>query len=150
MNALRFGLALPQASEFSFVLFAAAVAAGALGVGNAALATLATAASMIATPILFAGAEAALPTEAPRHRQQYDTIDAAPTPVIIAGFGRFGQIIGRVLRMHGIEFTALERDPGPGGGGPPLRHQGLFRRSDAARRAARGRCGTGEAAGCHA
>ena len=35
-----------------------------------------------------------------------------PTPVIICGFGRFGQIIGRVLRMHGIEFTALERDPG--------------------------------------
>ena len=42
----------------------------------------------------------------------YDTIDADPTPVIICGFGRFGQIIGRVLRMHGIEFTALERDPG--------------------------------------
>ena len=39
-SALRFGLALPQASEFSFVLFGAAVAAGALGVGNAALATL--------------------------------------------------------------------------------------------------------------
>ena len=57
-NALRFGLALPQASEFSFVLFAAAVAAGALAPGNAAFATLVTAASMVATPILFAGAEA--------------------------------------------------------------------------------------------
>ena len=43
---------------------------------------------------------------------EYDTIDAGPTPVIIAGFGRFGQIVGRVLRMHGIEFTALERNPG--------------------------------------
>ena len=57
-NALRFGLALPQASEFSFVLFGAAVAAGALGEGDAAFATLVTAASMVATPILFAGAEA--------------------------------------------------------------------------------------------
>jgi monovalent cation:proton antiporter-2 (CPA2) family protein len=110
-SALRFGLALPQASEFSFVLFGAAVAAGALGAGNAALATLATAASMIATPILFAAAEAALRLK-PAPPPQYDTIDAAPTPVIIAGFGRFGQIIGRVLRMHGIEFTALERNPG--------------------------------------
>jgi monovalent cation:proton antiporter-2 (CPA2) family protein len=110
-SALRFGLALPQASEFSFVLFGAAVAAGALGVGNAALATLATAASMIATPILFAAAEAALRLK-PAPPPQYDTIDAAPTPVIIAGFGRFGQIIGRVLRMHGIEFTALESNPG--------------------------------------
>jgi len=110
-NALRFALALPQASEFSFVLFAAAVAAGALGSNDAALATLATAASMVATPILFAGAEAALRLK-PAPPPQYDTIDASPTPVIIAGFGRFGQIIGRVLRMHGIEFTALERNPG--------------------------------------
>jgi monovalent cation:proton antiporter-2 (CPA2) family protein len=112
-NALRFGLALPQASEFSFVLLGAAVAAGALGQGDAAFATLVTAASMVATPILFAGAEAFV---IPRLRRapapEYDTIDAAPNPVIIAGFGRFGQIIGRVLRMHGIEFTALERNPG--------------------------------------
>ena len=44
---------------------------------------------------------------------EYDTIDAATrAPVIIAGFGRVGQIVGRVLRMHGIAFTALERDPG--------------------------------------
>jgi voltage-gated potassium channel Kch len=93
------------------VLFGAAVAAGALSAANAALATLVTAASMVATPILFAGAEAALrlkPTPPPT----YDTIDADDTPVIIAGFGRFGQIVGRVLRMHGIEFTALERDSG--------------------------------------
>jgi Kef-type K+ transport system membrane component KefB/voltage-gated potassium channel Kch len=111
-NALRFALALPQASEFSFVLFAAAVAVGAIGAADASLATLITAASMVATPILFAGAEAAMSRLKPRPRPDYDTIDSEPTPVIICGFGRFGQIIGRVLRMHGIEFTALERDPG--------------------------------------
>jgi monovalent cation:proton antiporter-2 (CPA2) family protein len=112
INALRFSLALPQASEFSFVLFNAAVAAGALATGDAALATLATAASMVATPIIFAGAEAALARWRRTPMPQYDTIDAGPTPVIICGFGRFGQIVGRVLRMHGIDFTALERDPG--------------------------------------
>jgi monovalent cation:proton antiporter-2 (CPA2) family protein len=112
-NALRFGLALPQASEFSFVLFSAAVAAGALGEGEAAFATLVTAASMVATPILFAGSEALLMSRLKRAPgPAYDTIDAEPTPVIICGFGRFGQIVGRVLRMHGIAFTALERDPG--------------------------------------
>ena len=111
-NALRFGLALPQASEFSFVLFSAAVAAGALSAGDAALATLVTAASMVATPILFAGAEAGWARLKPAPAPAYDTIDADPTPVIICGFGRFGQIIGRVLFMHNIEFTALERDPG--------------------------------------
>jgi voltage-gated potassium channel Kch len=111
-NALRFGLALPQASEFSFVLFGAAVAAGALTAADAALATLVTAASMVATPVLFAGAETALARLKPTPRPAYDTIDASPAPVIICGFGRFGQIIGRVLRMHGIAFTALERNPG--------------------------------------
>jgi monovalent cation:proton antiporter-2 (CPA2) family protein len=112
-NALRFSLALPQASEFSFVLFGAAVAAGALSQGLAAFATLVTAASMIATPILFAGSEAFVISRLKRApAPDYDTIDAEPNPVIICGFGRFGQIVGRVLRMHGIEFTALERNPG--------------------------------------
>jgi monovalent cation:proton antiporter-2 (CPA2) family protein len=112
-NAVRFALALPQASEFSFVLFGAAVAAGALGQGEAAFATLVTAASMVATPILFAGAEAfVIPRLKRAPAPEYDTIDAGDNPVIIAGFGRFGQIVGRVLRMHGIAFTALERNPG--------------------------------------
>jgi monovalent cation:proton antiporter-2 (CPA2) family protein len=110
-NALRFALALPQASEFSFVLFGAAVTAHALAQDDAALATLATAASMLATPILFAGSEALL-RRRPTPEPVYDTIDAGATSVIICGFGRFGQIVGRVLRMYGISFTALERDAG--------------------------------------
>jgi len=113
VDALRFALALPQGSEFSFVLLGAAVAAGALVAGQAALATLVIAASMIVTPILFAASERLL---IPRLRQpeppEYDTIEAEAAPVIICGFGRVGQIIGRVLHMHGIAFTALERDPG--------------------------------------
>ena len=40
--------------------------------------------------------------------REYDRIDAPTTPVIIAGYGRFGQIVSRVLRMCGIPFTALE------------------------------------------
>src|SRR5208337_3354110 len=112
-NALRFALALPQASEFSFVLFAAAVTVGALAPGAAAMATLVAAASMLATPILFAASEAWLIPRLSRiAAPEYDTIDAAPTPVIICGFGRVGQIVGRILRMHGIAFTALERDQG--------------------------------------
>lgn len=112
-NALRFALALPQASEFSFVLFGAAVAAGALGTGDAALATLASAASMVATPLLFAASEKlAIPRMQRRAEPVYDKIEGDETPVIICGFGRMGQIVGRVLRMHGIAFTALERDPG--------------------------------------
>jgi monovalent cation:proton antiporter-2 (CPA2) family protein len=112
-DAIRFSLALPQASEFSFVLFGAAVAVGALDAGSAAMATLVAAVSMAATPVLFALSERFL---VPRLKAEpvpdYDTIEAADAPVIICGFGRFGQIIGRVLRMRGIRFTALERDLG--------------------------------------
>jgi monovalent cation:proton antiporter-2 (CPA2) family protein len=112
-NALRFALALPQASEFSFVLFTAAVAVGALSPNAAAFATLVVAASMLATPILFAGSEAwVIPRLTRRTTPAFDIIDAEPAPVIICGFGRVGQIVGRILRMHGIAFTALERDPG--------------------------------------
>ncbi len=112
-NVVRFGLALPQASEFSFVLLGAAVAVGALPADLAALATLISAASMLATPVLFALSEQFL---IPRLRRapepDFDTIEPSDAPVILAGFGRMGQIVGRILRMHGIAFTALERDPG--------------------------------------
>jgi monovalent cation:proton antiporter-2 (CPA2) family protein len=112
-NAIRFALALPQASEFSFVLFGAALTAGALGADEAAMATLVAAASMLATPVLFAASEfAIIPRLRQRQVRQYDTIDPDPTPVIVCGFGRMGQIVGRILRMHQIPFTALERDPG--------------------------------------
>jgi voltage-gated potassium channel Kch len=112
-EAIRFSLALPQASEFSFVLFGAAVSVGALDAPAAALATLVAAASMAATPVLFAMSERfVIPALQAEPVPDYDTIEAANAPVIICGFGRFGQIVGRVLRMHGISFTALERDPG--------------------------------------
>jgi monovalent cation:proton antiporter-2 (CPA2) family protein len=114
VNALRFALALPQASEFSFVLFGAAVAVGALDMQASRWATLVAAASMLATPILFAGAEAwVIPRLQPKRAEPvYDTIEGEMNPVIIAGFGRMGQIVGRVLRLYGIAFTALERNPG--------------------------------------
>ncbi|HVY17366.1 MAG TPA: monovalent cation:proton antiporter-2 (CPA2) family protein [Rhodopila sp.] len=113
VDAVRFSLALPQASEFSFVLFGAAVGVGALAQGTADLATLSAALSMAATPLLFAASEKFLvPRLEVDPPPDFDTIESSGAPVIICGFGRMGQIVGRVLRMHGIPFTALERDPG--------------------------------------
>jgi monovalent cation:proton antiporter-2 (CPA2) family protein len=112
-NAVRFALALPQASEFSFVLLGAAVAVGALPSGLAALSTLVSAASMLATPILFALSERFLiPRLSAEPAPDFDTIEASGAPVILAGFGRLGQVVGRVLGMAGIDYTALEQDPG--------------------------------------
>ena len=110
-SAVRFALALPQGSEFSFVLFAAAVAAGTLPQAIADRATLVIALSMAATPILFAASERLLLPRLERRREPvYDTIEAGDAPVIICGFGRMGQIVGRVLRTQGIAYTALEQD----------------------------------------
>jgi len=111
-QASRFALTLPQGSEFSFVLFAAAVATHALSDAVADAATLVVALSMMATPLLFAASEKLLiPRLTVRAEPVYDAIDQA-APVIICGFGRVGQIVGRVLRMQGIPFTALEGDSG--------------------------------------
>ncbi len=108
--AIRFALALPQGSEFSFVLFSAAIAAGALTQAASDRATLAIALSMAATPLLFAVSERLLIPRLETHPQPaYDAIRDDGAPVIICGFGRVGQIVGRVLRMRGIAFTALEQ-----------------------------------------
>ena len=113
-SALRFSLALPEGSEFSFVLFAAAVASGALDQDRADLAILVIAVSMLVAPILFACSERLLipRLEAPREpAPAHEPIEGPPAPVIICGFGRVGQIVGRVLRMQGIPFIALEKNP---------------------------------------
>ena len=113
LNSVRLAVALPQGSEFAFVMFAAAVGVGALAAEAAERATLVVALSMVATPLLFAASEAMLiPRLRPAETAAYDAISDDQAPVIIAGFGRVGQIVGRVLRMQGIRFTALERDPG--------------------------------------
>jgi voltage-gated potassium channel Kch len=110
-NSIRFSLALPEGSEFSFVLFGVAVTEGALAKDQADLATLAIAVSMVVTPILFAVSERWLVPRLDRPKEPvYDAIDGPATPVIICGFGRVGQIVGRILRMQGIPFTALEQD----------------------------------------
>jgi CPA2 family monovalent cation:H+ antiporter-2/glutathione-regulated potassium-efflux system protein KefB len=112
-SALRFALALPEASEFSFVLFGAAVSAGVLAQADADLATLVVAVSMVATPVLFALSERfLLPQMESRKPARAEAIAAAPAAVIICGFGRMGQVVGRILRMQGIAFTALDGDPG--------------------------------------
>lgn len=111
-DVLRFALALPQGSEFSFVLFAAGVGVGALSPEQSRGATLVIALSMLATPLLFALSETVVLPRIHRPAEPaYDSITGPPAPVIICGFGRVGQIVGRILRMQNIPFTALDKDP---------------------------------------
>ena len=107
-TAWRLAFALPAGGEFAFVLFILAARQQLLDARTADLLVLAVTLSMMLGPLLLIVYEAfatrwLLPPQRP-----YDAIDAHETPVIIAGFGRFGQIVGRVLRVKGIPFTALD------------------------------------------
>ncbi len=110
-GALRFAAALPEGSEFSFVLFGAAVAQGAMTRHLSDLATLVIALSMLFTPILFTGLDylaTSYLTPGKKLSLPLETDDQSK--VIICGFGRVGQIIGRVLSVQRVRFTALDQD----------------------------------------
>ena len=108
----RFALALPQGSEFAFVLFGAALVAGVLAKPQVDRATLVVALSMFVSPILFSLSERYLiPRLTARRHRPYDSMDdARPAPVVICGFGRVGQIVGRILLGRQIAFNALDPD----------------------------------------
>ncbi|MGQ9367552.1 monovalent cation:proton antiporter-2 (CPA2) family protein [Azospirillum sp. ST 5-10] len=110
-GAVRMGVVLAQGGEFGFVLFGLAAQDGVLSRADADRATMVVVLSMVVTPFLFAATERwLLPRLAKAPPRPFDRVeqDGAP-PVIICGFGRVGQIVGRVLRVRGIPFTALEK-----------------------------------------
>jgi len=102
-------ISISQGGEFAFVILGIVVTAGALARETADLTILVVTISMAVTPLLYLAAER-ISFERPM-----EVLDEMPDdnehPVIIAGFGRFGQIIGRMLRAKRIGFTALELDP---------------------------------------
>jgi monovalent cation:proton antiporter-2 (CPA2) family protein len=107
-SARRLGFALPTGGEFAFVLFTLAAGEQILDRATADLLILAVTLSMLLAPLLLIGQELLArrwfaPAAAP-----FDDIDEHDIPVIIAGFGRFGQIVARVLRVKSLPFTALD------------------------------------------
>ncbi|MGQ0671722.1 MAG: monovalent cation:proton antiporter-2 (CPA2) family protein [Hyphomicrobium sp.] len=103
----RLGLALSQGGEFAFVLFAAGLAAGVLTRRQSDLMSVVVTLSMAATPLLLL-LDRSLTRLVKGKPPAYDTPPANDGHVIIAGFGRYGQIVARVLRAKGIPFTALD------------------------------------------
>jgi monovalent cation:proton antiporter-2 (CPA2) family protein len=108
-TAQRLAVALSQGGEFAFVLFVAAQGLGVFTPRESELLVVIVTISMLLAPLTFAAHERGLDKWLERRSQpEYDTIDEPGNAVIIAGYGRFGQIVSRVLRMCGITFTALE------------------------------------------
>jgi len=108
-----FAILLSQGGEFGFVVFGAAHTAGLLSKEWAALLNMTIALSMATTPLLllFHDWWSARSECAGGKRDQADVIDQQEARVIIAGFGRFGQIIGRLLFANGINAVVLDHDP---------------------------------------
>lgn len=107
--ARRLGLSLSQGGEFAFVLFSAGLAAGVLTREASNFLVVVVTLSMAATPLLLALERFATRLMAgPGVLPAYDDLPSRDEHVVIAGFGRFGQIAARVLRGKKIPFIALD------------------------------------------
>jgi len=107
-----FAILLSQGGEFAFVVFGASRMAGVLSREWEALLTMAVALSMATTPLLLIAHDWWMARmECAKGNDEADVIDEKDAPVIIAGFGRFGQIVGRVLLANGARAVVLDHDP---------------------------------------
>lgn len=103
---------LSQGGEFAFVLFTAALGEGLLGAQLSAFLLVVVSLSMMTTPLLLLlqAKWFARTFKAEEEELESDVVDREPR-VIITGFGRFGQVVGRLLFANKIRVTVLERDP---------------------------------------
>lgn len=111
-NSKLMALTVGQGGEFAFVIFGIILTYQMADPDLLSLLTVVITLSMAMSPLLLLlndKMDAMLCKE--RSKPNYDVITDESPEVIIAGFGRFGQIFARVLRTQKIPFTAIDRDP---------------------------------------
>ncbi|AIJ07923.1 MULTISPECIES: glutathione-regulated potassium-efflux system protein KefB [Edwardsiella] len=109
---LQFAAVLSQGGEFAFVLFSAAAAQHLLSAQQSALLLVVVTLSMVTTPLLMQALDRLLAQRlnpAEESAEKPYVADDEPQ-VILVGFGRFGQVIGRLLMANQTRVTVLERD----------------------------------------
>ncbi len=107
-----FTLLLAQGGEFAFVVFQAGAGAHVLPAQTASLLIGAVAVSMLVSPLLLVAIDKLL---LPRYANcrvtpMAEIAELQEAPVVIAGFGRYGQIIARLMLAQGIACTVLDHD----------------------------------------
>jgi len=107
--SLRMAANLSQGGEFAFVVLQTATENGLVSGFLGEMATLLVSLSMVSTSLLMFIVERWNWGDSEDSRP-YDQITTGDVPVIIAGFGRFGQILARILTSQNIHFTALDKD----------------------------------------
>ena len=107
-----FTLLLAQGGEFAFVVFQAAAGAQVFEARTASLLIGAVALSMLVSPLLLVAIDKLL---LPRYARinsvtMEEISEPQAAPVVIAGFGRYGQIVARLMLAEGIACTVLDHD----------------------------------------
>ncbi|MBI3368819.1 MAG: glutathione-regulated potassium-efflux system protein KefC [Burkholderiales bacterium] len=113
-----FVILLAQGGEFGFVVFQASSQAGVIGGATSSGLVAVVALSMLLSPLLLLAVDRWLAPRLAAALLQQQRSGPAPAeiaepqdaPVIIAGFGRYGQIVGRLLSANGLRATVLEHD----------------------------------------
>ncbi len=109
---LLFAFALAQGGEFAFVLLSFAVQNGVVPADVAAPLVVVVAVTMALTPLLLLVEERLIQPRVGTRRKEPRAADVPDerNPVIIAGFGDFGNVVGRLLRANGVGATVFEYD----------------------------------------
>jgi glutathione-regulated potassium-efflux system ancillary protein KefC len=107
-----FTLLLAQGGEFAFVVFQAAAGANVFPAQTASLLIGAVAVSMLVSPLLLVAIDRLLLPRYANHGKLtlQEISEPQQAPVVIAGFGRYGQIVARVMLAQGIPCTVLDHD----------------------------------------
>ena len=108
-----FAFSLAQGGEFAFVLVAFSVDSGVLNPETSAILFLVVALSMALTPLLLLlNDKVIMPlVYKSENTREEDSIEEEETPLIIAGFGNFGVVLGRFLIANGMSATILDDNP---------------------------------------
>jgi glutathione-regulated potassium-efflux system ancillary protein KefC len=106
-----FVILLAQGGEFGFVVFQAAQGAGVLAAETASLLVASVALSMLLTPLLLVLSDRWWAAHLARHDSKAgpeEIKESQHAPIIICGFGRYGQIVGRLINANGLSATVLD------------------------------------------
>lgn len=120
-NSLRLGVALAQGGEFAFVVFGLAAAQKMIGHTELVSLTLMVTLSMILTPTLFWLLDHVFEPRFAKQDATREFDDFAdvkthirtsdhPSHIVVAGFGRIGQIVSRIAHVHRVPFTAIDNN----------------------------------------
>ncbi len=109
---LQFAGVLSQGGEFAFVLFSAAGAQKVISQQQLSLLLVVVTLSMMTTPLLLKYVDRILVRRYNAQEESDEThfVEDNDPQVIIVGFGRFGQVVGRLLMANKMRITVLERD----------------------------------------